>query len=323
MSTPTSPEGVRTVHRPATPAPAPEAAEATTPVTEPVAATGQSTVDTAIAALAAPPAAAVAAARSDAPPASPRPPQGTVYQSQRAEAAALATGRRRGLGLPALRVGTHTAAPRGLRHFDATVPADAGLLLGVDRDGLPVPLPLFHREPTRVALVGDDWAVRVIVFRALALGARVAVVTGQPQSWQGFGEWATGRPERFAVLPPDHEAAVTATGTEPALLVHDGGPLGSPGWSPRPWQAQLVVLPGLASYGQPALADAQLVLLGRLAAGDAELAGQRLRLGAPEVRRLGQLEPEVVALVGDATPRYVWLRPTEIERAHLGVPRPR
>jgi hypothetical protein len=322
MTTPATPEGVRTVSRrvaqtaDALPAPADQiylpagyanpdppalADEAADPE---AAAAGGTTATAQAAALAVAVSRPAIAAGLSGPPPTPRIPGGTLYQSRRGDGAGPGGGRRGGYGLPALRVGVHAATPAGLAQLDAATPAPAGLLLGVDQDALPVPLTLFRPEPTRIAMVGGDWRVRVVVFRALALGARVSVVTSEPTPWRGFGEWATGRTDRLTVLPLDADVDPTATSTSPTLVVRDVGPVGGVGrFEPGPWQAHLVVLRGMIPQAQAALANAELALLGRLDATEAEL-------------------PDMVMAVSAATVRFVWMRPTVIERTHLGAPTP-
>jgi len=247
---------------------------------------------------------------SGAPP--PR-PRGTVYQS--APWQSPAAGRRPGRGLPALRVGTHTASATAL---DLLAPkgSTAGLLLGRDRERRPVAVRLVRPDPTRMAVVGSDWPVRILAFRALALGIRVDVFTTNQERWRGFGEWATGSGGRMRVHPPDGEAVVV----EPTLSVYDTGPLG-PGVPPEPgpWQTRLTLLRGLTGYGVPVLQEARVALVQRLSAAEAEIVGRTFRMPGPQTLALQAIEPEVVAMVGPASVREVWLTPTAIERRHLGV----
>ena len=87
----------------------------------------------------------------------------------------------------------------------------AGLILGHDQSGVPVTLQPFRAEPTRILLIDQGWLERVLVLRALAVGARVVMQTPDAQLWSGFGESATGVGDRFHVAPPYQ--SVTAPGS--------------------------------------------------------------------------------------------------------------
>jgi ESX secretion system protein EccE len=207
-----------------------------------------------------------------------------------------------------LRIGTHRLTTAGATRI-ALPGTSGGVLLGYDGGSRPVQVPLFRAEPTRAVLVGGLWAARLVVFRALATGARVVASTRAPKEWQGFGRWATGRDDRLAMVPADRPVTVAADAATPALLLSDAGrPI------PGPWRTQLTVLPQLTPAGLP---PADLVLLQRLAGPEVPVAAA---LGLPAAH-LAALHPDMLAVLDGRSDRYLWLRPTEIELRQFGAPR--
>jgi hypothetical protein len=237
------------------------------------------------------------------------PPGGTVYAGRRADGAGPPVGR-----LHRLRIGSHTMTYPAAAQLGVPSPS-TGLILGADRDRQPMPIRFFRPEPTKVSLVGEVWAAQVLAFRALALGARVVVITVEPAMWGAFGPWATGRNDRVAVLPGEAPLAVTGTAQQPMLLLYDLGVVG-PTAPPElgPWQTQLTVLRQLRPSGVAALQGGDLVMLKRLTEPEAALSAGPLRLSAQSVQLLQVLENDMVALLGGGADRYVWLTLTGVER---------
>jgi hypothetical protein len=248
------------------------------------------------------------------------PHQGRVYSSRRpfgdVDDRAALTGR-----LPRLRVSSHTVSSGALSRLTLSSPG-TGLILGMDVDRKTVPVRLFRTEPTRVTLVGGVWAAQLVVFRALALGARVAVMTGDPGSWQGFGERATGQSGRVAVIHGEQPMAFSAAPQQPVMVVHDLGLVG-PGTAPElgPWQTQLTVLRRLDEPGVPSMQECHLVILQRLSLVEAALAASALRLSGQSTQLLQRMGDDMVALLGGGADRYVWLTQTGTEQQQIGTPR--
>jgi ESX secretion system protein EccE len=222
--------------------------------------------------------------------------------------------------LPRLRIGAHLTSEADLEQMRVAGPG-VGMLLGHDRDRSPVLVRLFRPEPTRATLVGGLWASQLTAFRALALGARLVVFTSNPELWNGFGEWATGRSDRVAVLPAERPVTVTAGPRVPALLLYDVGLLGAANRPVLgPWQTQLTVLRQLTAYGFPAVQESNLVVMQRLAAEEAMAAGSMLRLTPQATKLLQVLRDDMLALVGGGADRYVWVSPTHVEQGQFGKP---
>ncbi|HEU4423910.1 MAG TPA: hypothetical protein VFR67_15370 [Pilimelia sp.] len=223
--------------------------------------------------------------------------------------------------LTPLRIGSHTASRSALALLRISAPG-TGLILGADRAQRPVSVRFFRPGPYRAALVGGVWAGQLIAFRALAIGARVAVVTAEPHAWQGFGERSTGRGDRVAILAAEQPLELPAAPHEPALIVYDLGMAGARSPQPLgPWQTQLTLLRRLDQSGVPSVQDCDLVLLQRLAATEVALIGATLQLPAQSARFLQVMPDDMVALVGGGAERYVWLTQTDVERQFAGAPR--
>ncbi|GIF14953.1 hypothetical protein [Actinoplanes teichomyceticus] len=197
----------------------------------------------------------------------------------------------------------------------------AGLVLGRVQDGSIATVPLFRPESSRVALVGK-WALgRLLVFRALAMGARIVVRTDAPAHWQGLGEWATGRSDRMWVMTEGNAVPpVPADATQPALIVLDLGVGALAVTTPdQPWHTRLTILPELTASNARAVADAELHLFARLTAEEVAVAVANLRLPVRAVEPLTVLNPDMVGALRADSASYVWLTPTAAERQHLGL----
>ncbi len=257
-----------------------------------------------------------AVAAAAAAPESPR--RGTIYGTRPFDGADLPGHHGR---LPRLRIGSHVATLGGLAQLAVASPG-AGLILGADRDRHPVPVRLFRSEPTRTALVGGAWAGQLLAFRALALGARVVVLTAEPALWHGMGERATGRSDRMGILAGERQIAVSGTAQQPVLVIYDLGLTGPTSPTPLgPWQTQLTILRRLDEAGMPVVQESMLVMLQRLGGTEAALAGAALRLSGQSARLLQVMEDDMLALLGGGADRYVWLAQTDIERRQMGAPR--
>jgi hypothetical protein len=248
------------------------------------------------------------------------PHEGTVYRSRRPTSTqnghVVPSGR-----MPRLRVGSHVVSLAALSHLAVASPG-SGLILGADVDRKAVPVRFFRAEPTTVTLVGGAWAAQLVLFRALALGVRTVVMTGDPASWQGFGERATGQSDRVAVVHGEQPMAFAATPQQPVLVVYDLGLVG-PSTAPElgPWQTQLTVLRRLDEPGVPSVEACQMVMMQRLSLVEAALAASALRLTGQSTQLLQRMEDDMVALLGGGADRYVWLSQTGTERQFIGPPR--
>lgn len=249
-------------------------------------------------------------------PALAEPTGGTVYGANRLSGTAEPD--RLGRPLDAVRLEPHRAPVTALKHL--SVPRMAsGVLLGNDSDKASVVLRLFRPEVTRIAMVGGLWPARLLIFRALALGARVVVFTHRPEAWNGFGRVATGRDDRVAVLPVERPVVVAASPASPALHVYDLGQTG-PQAPPAlgPWNAQLTVLPTLTAFGFDAMQAAHVTVLRRLTVQESSAAVPILGLTGQAPRLVQQVRNDMVSVVGGGRVRYTYLQPTQVEARLFG-----
>jgi hypothetical protein len=253
-------------------------------------------------------------------PALAQPTGGTVYGGGQRSGSPAAD--RLGRPLDPLRLELHRAPVVALDRLTAPR-ALTGLLLGRDAAEQPLVVRLFRPEVTRVTMVGGLWPARVLVFRTLALGARVVVFTNRPAAWEGLGRAATGRDDRLAVLPTERPVVVAASPASPALHVYDLGSSG-PSSPPAlgPWNAQLTLLPSLTAFGFGAVETAHLTLLRRLASQEAGAAIPLLGLTGQASSLVQQVRDDVLTVVGGGTVRYTFVRPTQIELQMFGAPSP-
>jgi hypothetical protein len=247
----------------------------------------------------------------------PDPPRpGTLYGRPQADRSGKVLSGR----MARLHIGWHTASVDAVSMI--RVPsAGTGLVIGADRYGRGVPVRFFRPEPTRVTLLGGDWATAVLVFRALALGANVSVWTDDPQRWRGLGERAAAAANHFVVnaervmLPP-------ATPQQPLLSITDDGSAGPLDASERrAWHTELTVLHQLDERGVPAIQDSNLVIAQRLGPVESALIASALRLPGFVTAPLQQIDDETVALLGPADPQYVRVNATDVERGMAGSAR--
>lgn len=199
----------------------------------------------------------------------------------------------------------------------------AGLVIGRTSNNSPAVLRFFRPEQIRVAVVGGWWLGRLLVFRALALGARVLVYTPRPDQWQGLSEWATARPDRLAVVAPNRPLAVPpGSQIQPILQIWDGGAPPDKTLPPaQPWHTRLSLIHNLTDPAGRELVESDLRILQTLSAPEAAVAQSRLQLSTQTAGMLQTLRPDMLALFGGGPDTFVWLAPTSSEMQRLGPPR--
>jgi hypothetical protein len=225
-------------------------------------------------------------------------------------------------------VGVVTGWPAPLAEFEvgpdaagalAVGAGPAGIPLGEDHRGAPVLLRLFRPRPTRVVLVDRGWVERIVILRALALGARVVVHSPEPQHWAGFSEAVTGRPDRFAAVTPDRPFDPPASVTQPVLHVVEGAPPAQPPPAGA-WCAQLTVAPLLGEQLTPAVLAADLLVLRRLSRREMAVAASVRRLEPRDNAALRTAPDNGLVVFGAGSTRYVMVAATAFEQAMFGSP---
>ena len=196
----------------------------------------------------------------------------------------------------------------------------AGLMVGANRHGAPVVVHLFRPDSTNAVLIGGVRAAQLVAFRAMAVGARIAVQTTRPRAWEPFVRGASAPGDVVLLLPtgrpPDGPAPDPA---RPLLLVVDAGPVPSGRTPGAPWQAVLVVRDDLSGADVDAVGHADLVVLQPLRTDEAMLAADALGLGEA-ADWLTRIRDDMVGGVSRRTVRWARLSPTAIESHLIGPP---
>jgi type VII secretion protein EccE len=196
----------------------------------------------------------------------------------------------------------------------------AGLMLGSNRHGRPVVARLFRPEQTRMLLVGGLRCAQLIVFRAMALGARVVVQTARPQAWDPFVRGAAVPGDAIGLVPPGRPIQVPpGSALFPLLMVVDVGPVGADNRPGAGWQATLVVRDDFSPADVDVASRADLLLLQPLRTEEANLVGGSLGLGEA-TQWLTRIRADMLALVNRRAIRWAALSQTPIEHQLIGVP---
>jgi len=203
-----------------------------------------------------------------------------------------------------------------LRSLTAPV-RSAGLFLGHDRRNRPIVVRMFAPQPTQLTVVGGGWLGQLLVFRALAMGARAIIRSNAPEQWYGFGQAATGRNDRVQVGGVDQAVGAAAGPGQPLLVLDDFGAAGAP-TNPAPWTSHITLLRKLTDRGAAVLQAADLVLLQRLTPSEAEVAAGARRLEPRNALRMQALFDDMVALLGGELDRHLTLAVSPIELQLLG-----
>jgi hypothetical protein len=225
----------------------------------------------------------------------------------------------------------HLAAARTLGQLDLAG-APPGVLLGRYPDGRAAVVPLFAPRPVRVVLLGGPWALRLLLFRALGAGARLAVRTSHPQQAHAFGHWATGRDGYVSAAagtlpatgPPGPDGKNRPPGPgRPLLVVEDPGAPAPPAerGAPGAWRTELSVAPADDDGRPPGADPADLVICQRLPPSRAEARAAARDLAPRWARKLAELPEDQLAILADGSGHLLRCDPTAVEREAFGPPR--
>jgi hypothetical protein len=210
--------------------------------------------------------------------------------------------------------------------LDAVSPAGdrGGMVLGCGPHNEPLSMSVLRPQPTRLVLVGGLYLAHQVALRAMGIGAWVVVVTGRPAAWQLLVDAAGERPEDYhaplvQIRPLEPFELPRASGDAPLLVVHDGGAVPQELFPPRsPWHTTLYALPYLHEQAEITAVNADLVLLQRLPAAQAQLAAEMWQLPAPMATQLTALPDEGVVALGPNLWLPLRLSTTPAERDILG-----
>src|SRR5690606_26918002 len=213
----------------------------------------------------------------------PRPPAPVVRPAHRLDGQHLP-----GLAatLPLAVAPPHPSAP-GLGVAGPVRVPPAGLVLGHDPAGVPVPVALFGRGGTRAVLIGGMDEAVGLARLALAAGVDVVVTGSRPDVWETLATGAAaggGAPDgavdggRLRLRPAPAAAAAGGTPYRPVLSLVDT----DRGFSPAPgrWTAEVLVRQRIDGDAVGLLARAGTVLSRPLTDAEATVASAALGLGA-------------------------------------------
>jgi len=216
-----------------------------------------------------------------------------------------------------------------------------GTVLGVDPHGRPLTVRLFRPTQTRIVLVGSPRCAQLVVYRALACGARAVIDTARPQVWSAIT--AAAPPGTVTVRPLDAGPAPTGGRTHPVLHVDDSPPgdrwneppggrwnespdgrwNGSPDGTHPPelpdgrWTTLLTLREALTPREVALLDRADLLLLQPLASSEVAVLTTVLRVPGVD-DRLARLPADVLTVAHRRGVRWGRLSVTGIEHHHFG-----
>lgn len=220
--------------------------------------------------------------------------------------------------MPLPRLGTHigsAAATESLRLRSE----GAGVVIGVDRHGAPLALRLFRSEPTSVVLVGSVGLAQLLAFRALAVGASIAVQTGRPAEWGAFARPISAAHDVLELVPPGAPVDRMGTAQRPFLLISDTGPsVSDADDSPVLWSTTVTVRDELTAWDVEPLARADVALLQPLSAAEAALAAATLNVRDVE-RSLSRLRSDLITVISHGDVKWAQIVPTPIETQLIGA----
>jgi hypothetical protein len=182
-----------------------------------------------------------------------------------------------------------------------------GMVLGQGiQQGEPLMISTLRNAPTRIVLVGGLYLALQTALRAMAVGAWVVIATGRPAKWQvlakAAGNGPNGQPVPMVQIRRLSPVELPRPSEDsPLLVIHDGGPTPQELFPPRtPWQTTVYVLPYLHPQAGATANAADLVLMQRLPAGQAQLAARIWRLLPQYVNELTLLkDDQVIARTND------------------------
>lgn len=207
------------------------------------------------------------------------------------------------------RVGTGGSVP-------TVLPVTAGgVVLGAEPGGNPLGIPFFAAEGgTRVVVAGGPLLPRLLALRVLGTGARLQVVTAQPDGWLKLRSCMRLPSECIAVVRPGTQPPSDGTSAVPRMIIDDtGSPVAAGSY---PWQS-VVTVPGDLGAAPAALSGLDAVLLQRAAPGSASAVVAALGLPGSSLQALQLVPDGVVAVALPGSVRFAQLVPDQAEQAAL------
>lgn len=219
--------------------------------------------------------------------------------------------------LPVTQLGTHLTDPQTVEAISVHT-GGSGLIIGSDRNGRPVRLAFFRPEATSVLAVCGLHLAELIGFRAIALGAQIAIKTARPIAWANFAQLAAS-PDTARIVRPDAQIAPLGTVNQPQLIIVDNDSAVTEG-DQQPvgaWTTVLTVREQLSTWDTNALLRSDLVVMQTLSAPESKVACESLNLGHYE-EALTRVPPDVVTLVTRTVVYWAKVSQTPVEQRLIG-----
>ena len=205
--------------------------------------------------------------------------------------------------------------------------ANGGVVLGIVPGGEPVKVPFFTQaRGTRCAVIGDPSMPKLMAKRALDAGARVQVVTPEPEDWFRLRGRAGLAPERLAIVGPDTAPPLDGTRASPWMIMDDTGILDGDGsaitWMSNPGQAFCAISTARA-LPVACLRGMDAIILYRSSPFCRAVAIAALGLPESAARQLTGIPTDVVAVASPSGVRLVPIKTDATECAlfaELGLP---
>lgn len=212
------------------------------------------------------------------------------------------------------------------RLLDAISPSSerGGIVLGAGASGEPLAISALRSTPTRIALIGGLFLARQFALRTLAVGAWVVVATGRDPEWhviqRAAGSGPDGQPSQHVqIRRPSPVELPRASEDSPLVVILDDGPTPQDMFPPRsPWHTTVYVMPYLHPQASSIVNAADIVLIQRMAVGQAELAGRLWNLPPHMSRHLSTLSDNQVVALGHGLWQPIQLVTTASEQQLLG-----
>lgn len=197
----------------------------------------------------------------------------------------------------------------------------AGLLLGADDRGQPLIARLFRPEPTAVVVLGQLGFAQVVSFRALALGAAVAVTTTRPSAWSALYRAAADTPGAVEISWPDRPPEWTGSSLRPQLLLVDSNSAATVGSmdAVQGWSTLITIREQLADHDANLVGRADTILVQGLRAHEVALLGRAANVLKYAPMLAAMSEPSI-AVIHRGLVRSARLALTTIERELIGSP---
>jgi hypothetical protein len=212
-------------------------------------------------------------------------------------------------------------------HFADTDTADAirvhtggaGVLLGADQSGKPVTVSLFRPEPTFVVVIGQLGLAQLVSFRALGVGAALAVTTVRPSAWSALERTAVDTQGAVEITWPASRPGWFGSSLRPQLVLVDSDSTAAVGAMPtvHAWSTLITVREHIASRDTNLLGRADLILTQALSLQEAAQLCGAVNMTAYSTA-FAALPERTIAVISHASVRSARLAPTAIERQLIG-----